>query len=74
MTNQPFHNPEIEEQHCQQAEEPSPLSRCLYANLCALEGLQQAYVHLKENFRELGIDPLAFEIIEAEGVEAFLTQ
>jgi dienelactone hydrolase len=74
MTNQPLHNLKAEEQRGQQAEEPSSASCNLYSDLCALEELQRAYAHIKENFQELGIDPLSFETIEAKGVEPFLTQ
>ncbi len=72
MTNQPLHSLDVEVQHCRQAEgSPSALN---YADLCILEGLQQAYAHVTGNARELGIDPLAIETVEAEGVEAFLKQ
>ncbi|MGH7171657.1 MAG: PHB depolymerase family esterase [Gemmataceae bacterium] len=36
--------------------------------------LQQAYINVQENARELGIDPSAIESIEAEGAEAILKQ
>jgi predicted esterase len=74
MTNQPFHNVEDDERRCQQAEEPSPASRGFYADLCELENLQGAYALVKEKSPELGIDPLTFETIQAEGVDAFLKQ
>jgi len=69
MTNQPLHSLQAQGSRCRQAEGSS-----LYADLCALEELQQAYAHVQENARELDIDPLAIESIEAEGVEAFLKQ
>ncbi len=72
MTNQPLHDSEAEQQYCRQEESSSPTSCCFYAGLCALKDLQQAYAHVKENSRELGIDPLAIETIEAKGVEVFL--
>jgi predicted esterase len=62
MTNQPLPNPQAEEQ-CR-----------FYADLCALANLQRAYAHLKETFGELGIDPLAFATVEANGVDNFLQQ
>jgi predicted esterase len=74
MTNQPLHDPEVEELRCRRAEGPSPVSCSLYANLCALEELQRAYAHIQENSGELDIDLLAIEIIKADGVEVFLKQ
>jgi predicted esterase len=72
MTNQPLHSLEAEEQRYRQAE--GLLTASLYADLCALEKLQQAYAHVQENARALSIDPPAIETIEANGVKAFLKQ
>ena len=69
MSDQPFHGLQSEGPHSRQTDGPS-----LYTDLCALEQLRQAYTHVQENTRELGIDPLVLETIEAEGVEAFLKQ
>jgi predicted esterase len=74
MTNQPLHSLEADERRCQQAEGPSPASRSFYADLSEFANLQQAYAFIKERLSELGIDPLTFETIQAEGVESFLMQ
>jgi predicted esterase len=74
MTNQPLHDPAVEERRCRQAEGSSPASYRLYASLCALEELQRAYALIQENSGELGIDPLAIQTIEANEVEVFLKQ
>lgn len=69
MTNQPLHSLQSQGPRGRQAERAS-----LYADLCALEELRQAYTHVQANACELGIDPLVFETIDAEGVEAFIKQ
>ncbi len=69
MMNQHPHNLQSQGPRGRQAESAS-----LYADLCALEELRQAYTHVQENARELNIDPLLFKTIEAEGVEPFIKQ
>jgi predicted esterase len=69
MAGQPFHNLQPQGSRGRQAESSS-----LYADLCALGTLQQAYAHVQENARELDIDPRVFATLDAGGVEAFLKQ
>jgi predicted esterase len=74
MTNQPLHDPAVEEPRCRQAVGPLSASCRLYADLCTVEELQRAYTHIQENSGELGIDTLAIETIEADEIEVFLKQ
>src|ERR1700758_4032322 len=46
----------------------------LYVHVCKLETLRAAYALAQENDGAPGIDGVAFEVIEAQGVEAFLGQ
>ena len=46
----------------------------LYVHVCKMETLRQAYSLAKENDGAPGIDGVTFEVIEAQGVEAFLEQ
>jgi RNA-directed DNA polymerase len=46
----------------------------LYVHICKMETLRQAYALAKENDGAPGVDGVAFEAIEAQGVEAFLEQ
>jgi predicted esterase len=74
MTDQPLNSREAEERPCQQIQSLSLASCSLYADLCKLANLQQAYAIVKEKCLELGIDPLTFETVQTEGVETFLQQ
>jgi len=46
----------------------------LYVHVCKMETLRQAYALAKENDGAPGVDGVTFEVIEAQGVEAFLEQ
>src|SRR3974390_3809477 len=46
----------------------------LYVHVCKMEALREAYALAKENDGAPGIDGVAFEAIEARGVEVFLEQ
>src|SRR5262245_18001279 len=46
----------------------------LYVHICKMETLRQAYALAKENDGAPGVDGITFEVIEAQGVEAFLEQ
>lgn len=74
MTNRPRHSLETDERLRPQAEDASPLSHRLYPALCERENLQRAYAQINQDGEKHGIDPLALEVVEAEGVETFLTQ
>ncbi len=67
MSDSPLHSLQSQGPNSRQAEASS-----LYVDLCALDELEQAYTRIQENSRELDINPLVFETIEAEGVGAFL--
>ena len=54
--------------------EPSWRFWGLYVHVCKRETLYEAYRLVKENDGAPGIDGVAFEAIEAEGVEQFLEQ
>src|SRR3974390_2071726 len=46
----------------------------LYVDVCKLETLRKAYALAKNNDGAPGVDGVTFEVIEAQGVEAFLGQ
>jgi len=46
----------------------------LYVHICKMETLRQAYALAKENDGAPGVDGVTFEVIEEQGVEAFLEQ
>jgi len=46
----------------------------LYVHVCKMETLRQAYALAKENDGAPGVDGVTFEVIEAQGVDAFLAQ
>ena len=52
--------------------EPSWRFWGLYVHVCKMETLRQAYALAKKNSGAPGIDGVTFEVIEAQGVEAFL--
>ena len=54
--------------------EPSWRFWGLYAHVCKMETLRQAYAMAKKNNGAPGIDGISFEDIEASGVEPFLEQ
>ena len=54
--------------------EPSWRFWGLYVHVCKMETLREAYALARKNNGAPGIDGVTFEAIEAQGVEAFLTQ
>ena len=46
----------------------------LYVHVCKMETLREAYALAKKNDGAPGVDGVTFEVIEAQGVEAFLGQ
>jgi len=46
----------------------------LYVHVCKMETLREAYDSAKNNDGAPGIDGVTFEVVEAQGVEAFLGQ
>jgi RNA-directed DNA polymerase len=54
--------------------EPSWRFWGLYVHVCKMETLRKAYALTKKNNGAPGIDGVTFEVIEAQGVEAFLEQ
>src|SRR6516162_320054 len=46
----------------------------LYVHVCKMETLRQAYALAEENDGAPGIDGVTFEVIEAQGIDAFLEQ
>ncbi|MGH7169608.1 MAG: prolyl oligopeptidase family serine peptidase [Gemmataceae bacterium] len=72
MTNRPRHSVQTDERLRPPKEDAAPLSRRLYPDLCEMKSLQRAYVQIKQNGERNGIDPLALEVVEAEGVETVL--
>jgi RNA-directed DNA polymerase len=54
--------------------EPSWRFWGLYVHVCKMETLREAYALARKNNGAPGIDGVTFEVIEAQGVEAFLKQ
>ncbi|RDJ97289.1 group II intron reverse transcriptase/maturase [Cupriavidus lacunae] len=54
--------------------EPSWRFWGLYVHVCKMETLREAYALARRNNGAPGIDGVTFEVIEAQGVEAFLEQ
>lgn len=54
--------------------EPSWRFWGMYVHVCKMETLRKAYALAKQNNGAPGIDGVTFEVIEAQGVEAFLEQ
>ncbi len=54
--------------------EPSWRFWGLYVHVCKMETLREAYALARKNNGAPGIDGVTFEVIEAQGVEAFLEQ
>src|SRR5258708_21870099 len=54
--------------------EPSWRFWGLYVHVCKMETLREAYAVARRNNGAPGIDGVTFEVIEAQGVEAFLEQ
>jgi RNA-directed DNA polymerase len=54
--------------------EPSWRFWGLYVHVCKMETLREAYALAKKNNGASGIDGVTFEVIEEQGVEAFLEQ
>jgi RNA-directed DNA polymerase len=54
--------------------EPSWRFWGLYVHVCKMETLREAYALARKNNGAPGIDGVTFEVVEAQGVEAFLEQ